>query len=29
MSDYVESSEVEDLKATIAAMEESYSWGEI
>jgi hypothetical protein len=29
MADYVESSEVEDLKATIAAMEESYSWGEI
>ena len=29
MADYVESSEVEDLKATIAIMEQSYSWGEI
>jgi hypothetical protein len=29
MADYAESSEIEDLKATIAAMEESYSWGEI
>ena len=29
MAYYAESSEVEDLKATIAAMEESYSWGEI
>ena len=29
MADYVESSEIEDLKSTIAAMEESYSWGEM
>jgi hypothetical protein len=29
MADYAESSEIEDLKATIAAMEESYSWGEM
>jgi hypothetical protein len=29
MSSYVESSEIEDLKATISEMEKSYTWGEI
>jgi hypothetical protein len=29
MAGYVESSEVEDLKATIAELEQSYSWGEM
>jgi hypothetical protein len=29
MADYAESSEVEDLKAAITTIQESYSWGEM